>query len=75
MERSYDGSVVLHVASQGGPHILLVALLVVAGGLAGFFAVSAGQTGAVVLGLSRDNALALAGGLVSGIAFVALLLI
>ena len=66
---------VLHVASQGGPHIALVALLVVAGGLAGFFAVSGSTAGPSLLGLSRDNAYALAAGLLAGLAFLALLLI
>ena len=71
----YDRWMVLHVASQGGPHLVLVALLVLAGGLAGFFAVSGSAGGASVLGMSRDNAYALAAGLVAALAFVALLLI
>ena len=67
---------VLHVASQGGPHLFLVAVLVLAGGLAGFFAVSGSAGGASsVLGMSRDNAYALAAGLVAALAFIVLLLI
>jgi hypothetical protein len=67
--------VVLHVASQGGPHIAPVALLIAAGGLAGFFAVSGSPAGPAVLGLSRDNAFALASGLLAGVVFGLLLLI
>jgi hypothetical protein len=67
--------VLLHVAAQGGPHVLLVALLVAAGGVAGFFAVSGNATGPSMLGFSRDSGLALAAGLLAGVAFVALLVL
>jgi hypothetical protein len=50
-------------------------MLLVAAGLAGFFAVSGSTAGSSVLGLSRDNAFALATGLLAGLAFVLLLLI
>ena len=73
--RGYDDPVVLHVASQGGPHVALVALMVAAVGLAGFFAVSGSSAGQSVLGLSRDSALAVASGLLAGLIFVALLII
>lgn len=66
---------VLHVASQGGPHVALVALMVAAGGLAGFFAVSGSSAGPSVLGLSRDNAFAIASGLLAGLILVLLLFI
>jgi hypothetical protein len=73
--RSYDELVVLHMASQGGPHIALVALLILAAGLAGFFAVSGSTAGPSALGLSRDNAVAIACGLLAGFILIVLLLV